>query len=371
MGLDDLEKYKEEGETFGLKDIIDEKETFDLKEEFEEFIGDHIKELSEKDNIIALKRKGNVFFEHLREKFPSLKTLGHLSQNHIHVKKEELDNSKIIIFDDSIDEGNNFGNIMKVFEKLNINPKEVLVLNVIVNENAIEKIKEKYQDGDLKFLYLESVSDEEYGKLYPKCMFGYIDYINESLNKDFSIITLELDKRINIEELKECFNEKFDIMDLEHKLDLESLERNKEHIVSKISLDAEKFFNNKRESFPEIENMKQTKVRIFLRDRETNSSIDIIPILIPENPPVMECKDKEICKLDEFKKKHLENSEPDEECLERYCIKCLQENLSKDFDNKFQSYLIKKLKKKGIQIMRSKTEYPIIPDYFPLLEFPT
>ncbi len=236
--------------------------------------------------------------------------------------------------------------MIKMLNSPNLRPNKITILNVLVRESTINALKNEY--SEIEFINYKVVRDREFGKFYSEHMFGYLDYINRSLDKDHHIIRLKLDNSLGKNELLECFDD-----DLFRTYEVERIiEREGNY---KISVECPKFFSKiNREHLKNIKEMEMVKVRLFLDSSETYSMLDIIPILIPESIPIGECEeDMNFCLLKRIIENHENRTKSD-----IICLLCVQYYMSIEFIEKFMTYLKEKLAQKGVFIISEERIAP-------------
>jgi hypothetical protein len=338
---------------YSLKKLIDKKKTFELKEGFEEYIKENIEIFLNNDILITMKRKGNVIFEDLKRVFPEFFRTHSIAESEILLERERIHKKDVLIIDDSINTGRSVKRIIKVLNSPYLKPNKITILNVLVCESTIKTLKEDYPE--IEFMNYRIIPDAEFGKFYSEHMFGYLDYICRSLDKDHHIISLKLDNPLSKKDLLKCFNnELFSNYEVKR-----IIKREGEY---KISVKCVNFFHKiKRNHLKNIKDMVIVKVRFFLNSTsETYSTLDVVPILIPESIPIGECEeDEDFCSM-----KRVGKTMPNNFDTARLCLWCVQYYISLEFIEKFMTYLKERLAHQGVFIISEERKAPSPMEFF-------
>ncbi|MFH1774836.1 MAG: phosphoribosyltransferase [Methanobacteriota archaeon] len=291
-----------------------------------------------------------MIFEDLKKTVPEISRIYNISESEIPLERQNIQNKNVLIIDDSIDTGKSVKNIINELKVLE--PNKITVLNVVVRKSTLDKLEKEYPT--IEFRSYKTIEDDLFFKYYSEHMFGYLDYITKSLDKDHFIITLKTNKPLSKNDLLECFNnDLFEAYDVER-----IIERKSEY---KISVECLKFFSNiERKHLKNIKEMEMVKVRFYVDSSGTYSALDIIPILVPIGIPIQQCKeDKRFCLV-----KRVERRKIPEKAKDRLCLLCVQYYLPVEFIEKFITYLKEQLAQRSIFIISEERKVPSPMEFF-------
>jgi len=321
------------------------------------------------DVVIKMKRKGEAIFDDLVDEFPELEKLVPLTNYSVIYEDTKIKNRKILIFDDSIHQGNSAREIINFVK--NNGYSKILYLSIIAQESSLEHLKIEYPENEnITFLQYEIKKENEYRKFYADYIFGYLDHVNSQLEKDNTSVRLKIDRSINPDDLKNLFKEKGNyIYEVER---LVGKDTEKEY---KMSLECPWIYEKLKGSFYKKIKMDMVKVRFFVKlNRSSNvnsTEINLSPILIPRDFNTNFCNKRKVskyCMLDKI----LDQVGDDfsdrkrDEIKDLICINCLLNNITKDFINEFMEYFEKILKEKyNANIIEKNITYPLPNEIYP------
>lgn len=343
---------------------IDESKALEIENEFEEFIKLNMSTLLEYDVVIKVKRKGKAIFDDMVNKLPELEKLVPLSDSEIIYNSSKIKDRNIIIFDDSIHHSRSAHDIINLVKKCGC--KTIIFVCVIAQKESLKLLKKDYPDeNSIVFLQYKTASEEDYRRFYADYMFGYLDRVNSSLERDHVRIKLKIDRLINKEEFIKLFEDK----------------RNRVYEVKrivgkeneyKISVECRWLYDSIKDNYIDKIKMDMVKVRFFIKlnpsndnplkgTTEINMSSVLVPIDFSINCSPSKSKVRQICALEKFQ-------DADEEFKDMICIYCIIDSLNSDFIELFMRYFEMRLRiLYKASIIENKSLNPLPTEIYPFM----
>lgn len=355
---------------------INEKKSLQLETDFKEFINQNLDCLTDFDVVIKMKRKGEAIFNDLTNCFPQFEKLVHLTNYSIFTEGSKVLERKILIFDDSIHYGESARNIINFIKDVSIREDrayiKILYLSIVANEVTLNSLKNEYPESEnIYFCQYKIKNEEEYSQYYSEYVFGYLEHINNQIEKDNTSIKIKIDKLLKPNDLKKLLDDKGNyVYEIER---LVGKETEKEY---KVSLECPWIYEKMDiPSNMKIE-MDMVKVRFFVRQEpyinKNQTEILIFPVLVPrefnitpheELNSLLNKLDEIFDQVDKYKEIPVTLKQKNKDFVS---INWLLGNITKEFIDKFMIYFEKRLKRTfGANVIEKNITYPLPNEVYP------
>lgn len=342
------------------ENLIDEVRTSQVKKEFEGYLGKNLEETLKNDIVIKMKRKGKAIFESLEEEFPQLTKLVPFTDTNFIYEIDKVKNRDVLVFDDSIHSGKSVERIIKYLQGFNC---KVMVLNVLSLETTTDRLRKEFPD--VTFKIFKEFNEKGYSDFYSSYMFGYLDLVNMSLEKDHFLVKIKTTPFLEKEILKEALKGQSQVIEIENIIPKEN--------GYKLSCECHDIYKKApKKHFKNIKNLEMCKVRFFVKSTSKYSEVNIAPIIIPKPFSLEKCEeDKIFCDTNKLKfiivtpdgDAELKLEELGDETRnglkESQCLNCAIYYITDVFLEEFMRYFKEKLRESKIKIIEEKRCPPL------------
>jgi hypothetical protein len=139
------------------------------------------------NTCIKIERKGSSIYNEQRIRNKALNSLHVLTDKEVDNNKEVIKNRSILIFDDSIRNGNKIYEIITSI--LRCEPNKITVATLISRDDTLSKLKEDFPE--IMFHSALEVKDNDFGAMYTKKIFPYLQCICSPLQSDHPRLIIE------------------------------------------------------------------------------------------------------------------------------------------------------------------------------------
>jgi hypothetical protein len=341
-------------EITSLEDFIKIDDYSRIKSEIDAFLRKFMEEhITKIDTILSAHRKGIRIIDEFFTENPDLDKFKLINDLNMDREVEKIKNLNILIFDDSINDGDT---VIKIISKtLKNNPRSIKLLSLRINEKAKEKISKKFPqlENSVNSCKIFKTSEEQELN-YPAWEMIFLDGLRENRNPDFSSLIIKLSP-ISIKKLSEkligIFEKEFQIEDISP---VSKLADNRDSYCVTISIkdSKESPLNYLHDIYKSTKiQIEQQKIRFYIIDYKRYVKIIITPIIDWSFDPT-------ICKVPQSSPENclykiLKRKKTDFTC--EVCIPLLvNDYIAEHLQHEINSYF----KKEGIFIHSSKIEFP-------------
>jgi hypothetical protein len=139
------------------------------------------------NSCIKIERKGSSIYNEQRIRNKVLSSLHVITDKEIISNKNIIKNRSMLIFDDSIKNGNKINEILT--SVLDCEPNQITVATLIARIDTLNKLKEDYPG--IRFYSALEVEGSDFGTIYTKKIFPYLQYICSPLQSDHPRLIIE------------------------------------------------------------------------------------------------------------------------------------------------------------------------------------
>lgn len=245
-------------------------------------------------------------------------------------------------------------------------------MSIVANETALNSLRNEYPESEnIYFHQYRTKNEEEYSQYYSEYMFGYLEHINNQIEKDNTSIKITINKSIKPNDLKKLLDDKGNYV-----YELERLVGKETEKDYKVSLECPWIYE-KIDVPPNMKiKMDMVKVRFFVREEQYSSKnqteIRIYPVLVPRDFSITPHEELNnlLDQVDEIfnqSSKYKENQVVlKQKSRDFVSINWLLGNITAEFIDEFMIYFEKRLKKiSGANVIEKNISYPLPNEVYP------
>jgi hypothetical protein len=155
--------------------------------------------LNDSTYIIKVKRKGTIIFNEQAQQIDALKMRYCIEPNYIEQNGDIFEGKSILIFDDSIEDGETIKPILEKIKLMNLEKINVCVL--LAREDSLIALRRKYPQVNFHSAKIER--GDSFTSTYGKIIWPYLDYIHLPIQDEHPLIEIDFSGSLSQELLCE------------------------------------------------------------------------------------------------------------------------------------------------------------------------